>query len=140
MQGMKFFKPVDSVIAGVDATVQTGDIISASGYARMRFLVALGAVADTAVVTVKIQQGNASDLSDAVDIASSELTITASSAEFANKLLSVDALITKKYCRVAYQRTVANTAIDSVVGIAYSGRYSPRGLTGDLAAESFVAG
>ncbi len=101
------------VAAGTGDT-QTGLTIDTAGYESVVFLVYFGAITATAVTTIKLQYGNASDLSDVADIANSSISVPDTGDN--EGWLSVEVFRpTKRYLRVAVVRATANAVINGAV-------------------------
>jgi len=87
------------------------------------FLVMLGAIAATAVVTLAAQGGAASNLSDAATLAGTNIPVTASDD---NKVLILDVKkAQERYIRLKIVRATANITIDGVFAMQYGGRKVP---------------
>ena len=82
---VKLQRVSDAVAAGTTAI--NGSVVDTQGFDGVVFVVAMGAITAGAVTSVKVQQGAASDLSDAADIAGTSVAI-ADTAD--NKLVYVE--------------------------------------------------
>ena len=72
-----------SPVVGTDDTALVSQIIDTKGYDSLEFAIATGTLADAdATFTVLVQDGDASDLSDAAAVADSQLLGTEANASF----------------------------------------------------------
>jgi hypothetical protein len=73
-----------SPVSVSDNTAQVSQIIDLQGYGSMGFLIAIGSFADAdATATVLVEEGDASNLSDAAAVADADLNGTEALAAFA---------------------------------------------------------
>ena len=118
----KLALPVNATVAGT--TVVNGTAIDTQGYDGVAFVCSLGALTATQVTSLKAQQGDLANGSDAVDIAGAA-TAAAADAD-SNKLLVVDVRRpTHRYVRPVVLRATANAVINSVIAILYRGAVAP---------------
>lgn len=99
------------VTAGTGDT-QTGLTIDTLGCESIVFLVYLGTLTASAVTTIKLQYGSASDLSDAVDVPNSSISVPQSTGGGKGWLTVEVHRPTKRYMRVAVVRATANAVIN----------------------------
>jgi len=113
-QNAKMTRVMSAVAAGV--TTQTSAVIDMQGFEGVQFTVLFGAITAGAVTGVKLQQGNASDGSDAADLAGTNIVVpvTSNSAVFTDLWKP-----TKRYVRVVITRTIQNAVIDGVIAQQY---------------------
>lgn len=111
----------NAVAAG--QTTVNGSILDMTGYNRVAFVLALGAISATGTPSLKIQHGDDSGLSDAADVSGSSVAYTASDD---NKLAVAElAFPTKRYVRAVVTRPTADAVIDSLIGIQHDARVEP---------------
>ncbi len=113
----------NAIAAGVSN--QVSSILDTAGFMGARLEVAMGAIAATAVTSIKVQDGNAANLSDAADLAGSGIAIVAGGADD-NAVFIVDIYRpVKRYLRVSILRATANATVDGVFASLYEGRNYP---------------
>ncbi len=122
LKGTKITRVMNAVAAGV--TNQNGTTLDMSGFDGVMFIASFGALTATQVTSLKAQQGQQSNLSDAADLAG---TLTGPMADAdGNKVLVLDVYRpAERYVRCVVQRGTANAVIDGVVAIQYRGRKTP---------------
>ncbi len=112
---VKYTRVANAVAAGQTTLTYTVDM---AGFRGCAFLVLLGAITSTGTPSAKLGAGDASNGSDAADIAST--TVTAADDDD-NQLIIVEALDSlpsaKRYLTVTIARPTANTVIDGVVAM-----------------------
>ena len=113
---------VSNAVAAGTTDVET-TVVDRQGFAGVSFEALFGTLTDTAVTGIKVQQGDASDLSDASDLAGSAQAIAASDD---NKVLLTDVYKpTKRYVRLVVTRATANAVIDGVMAHLYEPMNKP---------------
>lgn len=122
LKDIKITRVLNAVAAGTSA--QNTSIVDMSGWDGVTFIAALGTLTATQVTSLKAQQGNASNLADAADLAG---TLTGPMADGdSNKCLVLDIYRPlDRYVRGVVGRGTANAVIDGVIAIQYRGRKSP---------------
>lgn len=120
-QNAKMTRVLNSTAAGV--TTVTSSVIDMQGFEGVEFTTLFGAITAGAVIGVKLQQGNASDGSDAQDLAGTNIVVPAT----ASNVVSITDLWkpTKRYVRIAVTRTTQNSAIDGIIAQQYEARVYP---------------
>jgi hypothetical protein len=119
----KVKRVLNAVAAGTSN--QNGAAVDTQGFQGVRFLVAVGAITATAVTSIKVQEGNAANLSDAADLAGSGIAIAADGSDD-NSVFVVDVYKpAKRYLRVVVLRGTANAVIDGAFAELYEGRVYP---------------
>ena len=122
IKGVKVSRSLNAVAAGI--TVQNGAVIDMQGFDGVQFILLVGALTATQVTGLKAQQGNASNLSDAADLAGSAVGPLADGD--GNKALVLDVYRPlERYIRPVVTRATANAVIDGVIAIQYRGRKAP---------------
>ena len=118
---VKLQRVSDAVAAGTTAI--NGSVVDTQGFDGVVFVVAMGAITAGAVTSVKVQQGAASDLSDAADIAGTSVAI-ADTAD--NKLVYVEVSHPReRYVRCVVSRATQNAAVDGIVAMLTGPRVVP---------------
>jgi hypothetical protein len=102
------------------------------------FIASMGSIASTGTATLKAQQGQQSNMSDAADLEGTGIAIVDTDD---NRVVVLDLWRPReRYVRPAISRSTANVAIDSVVAVQYAGAKAPVGHdTTVLAAEYHVS-
>lgn len=112
---------MDAQAAG--ATNVNSAVVDMQGYDGVMFLAAFGAIVSGAVTSIKAQQGQASNLSDAADLAGTSITVADTDD---NKVAVLDIYRPQeRYVRVAVLRATQNATVDGVIAIRYKGRKAP---------------
>jgi hypothetical protein len=116
----------------------TGTTIEMAQYPDgIAFVALLGTLTSTNVTTLKVQQGDASNGSDAADITGAS---AASVDTMSNKLLVVEVkAVTKKYVRFVITRATANAVIDGVLAVPWGVRLAPHTADTTIGASALVA-
>ena len=121
--------------AAMGTTDVTSAILDMSGYDAVRFLAPITDIANTSVVTLKLQQGADSGLSDVV---TSEETATKTSAaddDLNGKMLVLDVVKPGpgvRYVRAKMTRATANAAIGNIIAERYRSRIVPVTQSSDV--------
>lgn len=120
---VKLDRAMDAVAAGTGDT-QNGDVIDTAHYESILFAVYFGVITATAVTTIKVQEGNASDGSDMADIANSSVSVP----DTGDSKLWLSYEIhrpTKRYLRVTVTRATANAVINGAFVMLARGGFLP---------------
>jgi len=105
---------------GQDGAAVNSGIIDTLGYAGLTIMFLRGNGTAANVLTVKLQSGDNSALSDAADVTGTSQTVTDVSDNKDNRMVCYDVFKPKKrYWRVVYQRTTQNSPIDGIVVIKH---------------------
>ncbi len=112
------------VAAGTGDT-QTGIAIDTLGYQSVVFLVYLGTLTASAVTTIKLQHGDAANLSDAADIAGTAISVPQASGGGKGWFSVEIHRPTKRYMRVAVVRATANAVINGAIVLMGRGNSLP---------------
>lgn len=121
-KNVKYTRVLNPVAAGTGDT-QAGTAVDMANFDRVRFIVAISAIASTGVATVKAQGGAASDGSDAADISGASVVYADTDD---NKIAVVEVERPQsRYVRVVVVRATGNVTIDSAVAIQEAGRNVP---------------
>ena len=99
------------------ATVLNGTILDMLGFEGVLILVRMGVITGTAVTSIKAQQGVASDMSDAADLAGTGQTIADDQDE---KTFYIDLFRpAERYVRLVVGRGTANAVVSSAHYLQY---------------------
>lgn len=110
-------------------------VIDMQGFEGVQFTALFGAITATAVTGIKVQQGNMSDGSDAVDLAGTALAIPDTCS---NKVLVTEVYKpTKRYVRLVVTRGTANAVIDGVLAQQFGSRVEPPVNDATVAASEY---
>lgn len=111
----------NAVAAGTTAI--EGAVIDMQGFEGVEFLVAFGTITSSAVTSIKLQEGDAANLSDAADLAGTAVTVADTDD---NKVFVVDCYRpTKRYIRCVVSRGTANAVLDGMSAVQYQPRLKP---------------
>ena len=118
---VKITRVINGTAAGT--TPVNSSVIDMQGFEGVMFIASFGAITATAVTGIKIQQGNASDGSDAIDLTGTALAIldTASNKVLVSEIYKPE----KRYLRVVITRGTANAVVDGVVAQQFGARIAP---------------
>lgn len=123
---------VKTIRLRVDGTNWTGsagttdlnsDVVDMANFEGVRFIVGFGAITSGAVTSVKVQQGQQSNLSDAADLAGSAITI----ADTDDNKMAISEIYRpqERYVRLVTDRGTQNAVIDFVIAELYGPRKKP---------------
>lgn len=130
---------LNAVAAGTSN--QSGSVIDMAGFEGVIFEILFGTLTATQVTGAKVQVGNASDLSDAVDLIG--VTVGPMADDDDNQILVVEVarfpIGAYRYCRVVVTRGTANAVIDGAIAIQYGARKLPESDDSTTVSESKVA-
>lgn len=118
---IKITRVMNAVAAGT--TDQNSSVIDMEGFEGVVFIAAFGAITASAVTSIKAQQGEESDLSDAADLEGTGISIA---DDEDNMLLVLDVFRPQeRYVRCVVDRGTANAVIDGVIAVQYGPRTKP---------------
>ena len=136
----------DTKITRVEASATAGqttlttDTLDMKEFDGCTFIAALGDVTDTAVVTLTIQTGDASDGSDAADTGIIA-TFTAGASDADSKLLVAEIVRPlKRYVTATLDRGTANAVVDGIFAIQTDPTRKPTTQSSDVIASDFGLG
>lgn len=117
---------------------RTGAVIDMQGYDGVLMVFQFGTIAASAVTSIKAQQGAASNLSDAADLAG---TAQAVADDADSKIKYIDLYQPReRYVRAYVDKDATNACAETVTYIQYRGRISPVVAHGtDVAGEAHRA-
>lgn len=133
LKNVKVTRVINAVSVGTGDTTN-GSIIDMAGYTGVMFIVAFGAITD-GTQTINVQQGAASDMSDAADLTGTAVSTTAITDD--NKCLIVEVRRPEeRYLRVQVDRAGATgCVIDGAIAIQYGARSRPTTQGSTIAAS-----
>lgn len=93
------------------------DIVDTAGYDGVAWIVKFGAITSGAVTSVKVQQGAASNMSDAADLEGTAITV----ADDDDGQLALTEVIkpTERYVRLVVDRGTQNAVVENVTAILH---------------------
>lgn len=102
---------------------RTGATLDMQGWDGVLMIVKFAAIADTAVTKIKAQQGEASDMSDAADLAGTGIDVA---GDDDNQIFIIDIYRPReRYVRLYVDKDASNATAESAVYIQYKGRKGP---------------
>lgn len=118
-------KRVISPVSVADNTAQVGQIIDKKGFESLTYLIATGSLADAdATFAVTLQEGDASNLSDAATVAAADMVGTTALASFLfsddDKCFKLGYIGSKRYTRLTITPS-ANASAGLIAAIAVLG-------------------
>ncbi len=120
----KRIKPDGSAftVAAGSADVNS-DVIDTAGYESVRIITGFGAITSGAVTSQKLQQGQASNMSDAADLAGSSQTV----ADTDDNKIVVSEIYRpqERYVRAVTKRATQNAVIDFMIVELFGARKIP---------------
>lgn len=126
LKDMKVDRVMNAVAAGTSA--QNSSVLDMQGYDSVCFILLLGEVLDTAVITLTAKGNTASSVSSPTPLAYTEAvaTWTADATNADNKVLAVDVQKPReRYVFANVTRTTANVVIDGIIAVRYNGANVP---------------
>lgn len=116
-------------------TAIAGATLDMSGFESVLMMVTMGAIVAGAVTSIKVQQGNAADMSDAEDLAGTGQTIADTDDE---KTFFVDLVKpTKRYVRLYVSRGTQNATVASASYLQYDAKADPHTHGTNVAGETW---
>ncbi len=127
-----------TVTAGAAGTSDiNGTTLDMSGYEGVLIVVTFGAIVSGATTSIKAQQGAASDLSDAADLAGTAQTIADTDDE---KTFYIDLFNPQeRYVRLVVDRSTQNATVASATYYQYGARVVPTTHGSNVAGELHIA-
>lgn len=99
------------------------EVVDTLGFQGVRFMAGFGAITSGAVTKIKVQQGTATNLSDAADLEGSGVTVADTDD---NKVAIVEVnRPTERYVRCAFDRGTQNAIVDFLVAELFNPRNLP---------------
>lgn len=119
-QEVKISQAVTPTAGAAGTTDINGATLDMQGYLGVLVVVTMGAITSTAVTSIKMQQGAASNLSDAADLLGTAQTIADDDDE---QVFVIDLYRpTERYVRLVVDRGTANAVVASAEYIQYGAR------------------
>jgi len=135
---VKTSRVINATAAGTSAV--NGTAVDMTGFDSVRFTALFGTLTSTQVTSLKAQQGDASNGSDAVDITGA---VTSAMADGdSNKICILDvhkSLITKRYVRLVVVRGTANAVVDGAIADQYRAKALPPTADTTVSQQASVA-
>lgn len=133
-KNVKISQVVTPTAGAAGTTAINGTIIDMSGAEGVTFIVTMGAIVANAVTSLKVQQGAASNMSDAADLAGSAVAIADDDDE---KVFYIDVVKPlERYVRLVVSRATQNATVASAIAVQYGLRTAPKahgtGVSGEL--------
>ena len=117
----KLTRVMNAVAAGTSD--QNGSIIDMKGFEGCAFIVAFGTITAGAVTSIKVQQGAASDMSDAADLLGTSVAVA---ADDDNQIAAIEVVRPReRYVRVVVDRGTQNAVIDGAIAIQTGPKEEP---------------
>lgn len=124
--------------AGAAGTTDiNGTTIDMQGFERVLFILTMGAIVSGAVTSIKAQQGAASDMSDAADLAGTKVTIADDDDEEVF-YVEVDKP-RERYVRLVVDRATQNATVAAAVAIQSGARKAPTSHGTGVSGETHVS-
>jgi hypothetical protein len=121
--GMEFQSAVTPTDGAAGTTDINGSICDMANFCGVLALVRMGTITASAVTSIKWQQGNESDMSDAADLEGTAITIADDDDEqvFATCLVEPE----DRYVRIVVDRGTANAVVADAVYVRFNSRTMP---------------
>lgn len=118
-------------------TAITGGTVDMLGFDGVCFIITFGAIVSGAVTSIKAQQGEAANLSDAADLLGSGQTIADTDD---NKTFFIDIYKpSDRYVRAIVSRATQNATVQHITAIQYKGSKCPVTHGTDVAGELHIS-
>ncbi len=123
IDGLKITQAVTVTAGAAGTTDINGTTLDMSGYDGVLVAVTMGAITGSAVTSIKMQQGSASNLSDAADLLGTAQTIADTDDE---KTFYIDLnKPTERYVRLVVDRGTQNAVVASATYFQYGPKTLP---------------
>jgi len=111
IERIKILSAITPTAGAAGTSAINGSTIDTQGFRGVLFSVHFGAIVAGAATSIKVQHGDASDLSDAADVAGTSQTIADTDDD---KVFYCDLnRVTKRYCRVVVSRATQNATCEA---------------------------
>ena len=99
------------------------DVVDMAGFEGVRFLIGFGTITAGAVTSIKVQQGQQSNLSDAADLLGSAITV----ADTDDNKMAISEIFRpqERYVRLVTDRGTQNAVVDFLIAELYGPREKP---------------
>jgi hypothetical protein len=117
----KFTRVSNAAAAGTSAI--NSAVIDTKGFKGTTFIVAFGTIVENAVTSVKVQQGAASNLSDAADLEGTSISVA---DDDDNQIVIVEIDDAReRYLRCVVSRATQNSTVDGIVAMQHNADEEP---------------
>jgi hypothetical protein len=120
MKNSTMFKVAKNIAAITSNTTTAGNIIDTKGFESLTFVAQTGAYSN-GLYTAKVETGNESNLSDAVDITATGLIGSDLTVSAANVAISLGVTNFNRYARLSFVSTGVTSAGATLNGLAMLG-------------------
>ena len=122
-------KTVRLKVDGTNWTLAAGttnvnsDVVDMAGFDGIRFVIGFGTITSGAATSIKVQQGQVSNLSDAADLAGSAITV----ADTDDNKMAISEIFRpqERYVRLSTLRATQNAVVDFLIAELYSMHKKP---------------
>ena len=122
-KNMKISSAVTPTAGAAGTTAINGTTLDMAGFESVLMQVRMGAITGSAVTSIKAQQGDESDLSDASDLEGTSQTIADTDDE---KTFYIDLVKpSKRYVRLVVSRATQNAVVSDGHYLQYNGKKAP---------------
>ena len=133
----KISNAISPTAGAAGTTTINGNTLDMSGWDGVLMIVTFGAITATGVQSIKAQQGAASNLSDAADLAGTGVTVADTDDE---KTFYLDIFRPEEqFVRVVVPRATANAVVASAVYVQYKGSKAPSVHGTNVSGETHVS-
>lgn len=133
----KITQAITPTAGAAGATPINGTTLDMQGFEGVLIEVTFGAITALAVTSIKAQQGQASNLSDAADLLGTAQTIADTASD---KVFYIDLYKPReRYVRLVVPRATANAVVADAKYIQYGARDKPTTHGANVAGESHVS-
>lgn len=123
-RGFEQFKVIKvKVASAAGTTAVNSDPVDLQDYDGVVFVTSSGAIVSGGVQSIKVQEGDASDLSDAVDV--SGLAITIADTQGSQSFMLDYHRVVKRYARAVISRATQNSTFGEIYAICYGAALKP---------------
>jgi len=134
IEGVKVSQAITVTAGAAGTSTINGATLDMAGYDGVLMVVTFGAIVATGVQSIKAQQGQQSNLSDAADLLGTGQTVADSDDE---KTFYIDLFRPReRYVRVVVPRATANATVASAEYIQYRARSKPTTQGTNVAGET----
>jgi hypothetical protein len=123
LKNAKISSAITPTAGAAGTTAINGSVLDMANYEGVLIMVRMGAITATAVTSLKVQQGAASNMSDAADLVGTGITVADDDDE---QLFAINVLRPReRYVRLVVSRGTANAVVSSAEYIQYGPRKGP---------------
>jgi hypothetical protein len=114
-QNSKTLRLITPTAGAAGITTINSSVVDMQGFRNLLMIVAVGAITAGAVTSIKAQQGDSADLSDAADLEGTGQVIAVGDAE---KIFAIEIVKpTKRYLKLVVSRATANAVIATAIAV-----------------------